>query len=216
MHKNLHTTENKQAQFYIGVVIMLMVVLVLGAVFSSFSGSDLYEKVPESVQAAEVSYDTTEEWIPELPTRLVIPRLDVDAVVQYVGLDKNGSGEMAVPSNFSDVGWYTHGVRPGMKGSAVITGHLNGESVAEAVFYDLHTLVVGDEVVVMSADRIEDIFRVVRIETYPYNAPTEEVFVSNDGKARLNLITCGGEWLSDEQVYDTRTVVFTEQVTNVQ
>lgn len=155
-------------------------------------------------------------WVPELPVRLVIPTLGVDATVQYVGLAADGSGEMAVPSNFTDVGWYEPGVRPGMKGSAVITGHLNGRDEPEAVFFDLHTLDVGDEIVIMSAERIEDIFVVVAVKVFDYDAPTDEVFVSRDGKARLNLITCGGEWLVDEGVYNRRTVVFAELLTDVE
>jgi LPXTG-site transpeptidase (sortase) family protein len=167
----------------------------------------------EFQEVASYEYGT---WVPELPVRLIIPSIDVDAPVQYVGLDASGTGEMEVPSNFTDVGWYKHGVRPGMRGSAVIAGHLNGREVAEAVFYDLHTLEVGDEVVIMSAERVEDIFFVVKVETYDYNEATEDVFVSTDGKARLNLITCGGKWLPNEKVYDKRTVVFTELLTDVE
>lgn len=157
-----------------------------------------------------------QEWVPEPPVRLVIPVIDVDAPVQYVGLDANGSGAMAVPSNFTDVGWYEPGVRPGMRGSAVIAGHLNGKDIPEAVFFELDTLEIGDEVVIMSAERIEDIFQVVRIETYAHDDSTEDVFVSTDGKKRLNLITCGGEWLPEEGQYNERTVVFTELLTDVE
>ncbi len=157
-----------------------------------------------------------DEWVPALPTRLVIPALGLDASVQYVGLDNSGSGEMAVPSNFTDVGWYKNGVRPGMKGSAVMAGHYNGKDVAEAVFYELGTLDVGDEVLIMANGYIQDIFVVVRVETYNYDDDATDVFVSNDGKKRLNLITCSGEWLNEEQMYDKRTVVFTELVTDVE
>lgn len=164
--------------------------------------------------AAEVTEER--EWVPELPVRLVIPAIKVDAPVQYVGLASDGSGEMDVPSNFTDVGWYQEGVRPGMRGSAVIAGHYNGKDISEAVFYDLDSLEIGDEVVVMSAERVEDIFRVVNIKTYDYNEPATDVFISTDGKKRLNLITCGGEWLSDVNQYNKRTVVFTELLTDVE
>lgn len=156
------------------------------------------------------------EWIPELPVRLVIPAIEVDAVVQLVGLDENGSGAMGVPDNFTDVGWYKDGVRPGMRGSAVIAGHYNGKNTPQAVFYDLHTLKIGDEVVVMSAERIEDIYFVVKIETYDYDAPTTDVFISTDGRKRLNLITCGGDWIPESKLYNKRTVVFTELMTDIE
>lgn len=194
--------------------------LVLAAVVSSSFLLHAYSEsativVTESVQVVDVSYGE-EEWIPELPVRLVIPAIEVDAEVQYVGLAESGTGEMAVPDNFTDVGWYAHGIRPGMKGSAVMAGHFNGKKTPQAVFYDLHTLEAGDEVIIMSADRIEDIFYVVRVETYDYDAATTDVFVSTDGKKRLNLITCGGDWMPDTKLYNKRTVVFTELLTDVE
>ncbi len=183
--------------------------------FTSSSGSVALDVLPV-VLSVEVPVPAQGEWIPELPVRLVIPTIGLDAAVQYVGLDQNGTGEMAVPSNFTDVGWYKDGVRPGMRGSAVMTGHYNGKGIPEAVFYDLDMLDVGDEVVIMSAERIEDIFSVVRVEIYDYNEAATDVFVSTDGKKRLNLITCSGKWLADEQRYDKRTVVFTELLTDVE
>src|SRR5688500_7982550 len=52
-----------------------------------------------------------------LPVRLMIPKLDVDAAIKYMGVTK--TGDMAVPDNIADVGWYKHGPHPGNKGSAV-------------------------------------------------------------------------------------------------
>lgn len=215
MRTHLSTTKHKQTSFYIGIVIMVVLIATLCFVFSTYTGNDRVKVPPESAQAAEITHEDDVP-VPELPVRLVIPAIEVDAFVQYVGLDDTGNGEMAVPSNFTDVGWYKHGVRPGMQGSAVIAGHLNGKHIPEAVFYNLHKLEVGDEVIIMSAERIEDVFRVVHVQSYDFDAATEEVFVSMDGTARLNLITCGGNWLNEAEIYDTRTVVFTERMTNVE
>ncbi len=184
-------------------------------IFSPFQTKS-FSAVGEPPAVLEVPYEEEAGWVLELPVRLVIPAINVDALVQQVGLEPTGTGEMAVPSNFTDVGWYKDGVRPGMRGSAVIAGHLNGKAVREAVFFDLHTLKVGDEVIIMSAERVEDIFRVVKIKTYEYDEEATDVFLSNDGKKRLNLITCGGTWLPEEKVYDKRTVVFTEILTDVE
>jgi len=183
----------------------------------SQSNSFIVPPTVEVSRVTEIVYEQNEkEWIPELPVRLVIPAINVDASIQYVGLAPSGTGEMDVPSNFTDVGWYMHGVRPGMQGSAVITGHYNGKEIPEAVFYDLDTLQIGDEVIVLSAERIEDIFQVVKIASYDYDSPTTEVFISTDGKKRLNLITCSGAWLPEENLYNKRTVVFTELLTDVE
>lgn len=199
---------------FLRIPVLLVAILLLGFSLFYLVKSDNFAISLYSLEVGEMSEE--QEQIPGLPVRLIIPSIDVDAEVQYVGLDPDGTGEMGVPSNFTDVGWYKYGVRPGMRGSAVIAGHLNGKEIPEAVFYDLHELAVGDEVVIMSAGRVGSIFRVVKVETYAYNDPTEDVFKSTDGKRKLNLITCGGEWLSDEDQYNERTVVFTELVTDVE
>src|SRR4051812_23415107 len=56
------------------------------------------------------------------PFRLRIPAINVDAKIQSVGLGK--SGNMAVPSNYTDAAWYRDGPAPGQLGSAVIDGHV--------------------------------------------------------------------------------------------
>lgn len=222
MHGNQYIqAKNPRRGFFWISMLALSILVVLSFSLTSFSSiTDSATASKNTLQTVDASAEgwTPEEreWVPELPVRLVIPAIDVDAKVQYVGQDPNGSGKMEVPSNFTDVGWYKHGVRPGMRGSAVIAGHLNGRDVPEAVFYDLHTLKVGDEVVIMSEERVEDIFRVVKIETYAHDDPTDDVFKSADGKKRLNLITCSGTWLESENQFDKRTVVFTELLTDVE
>lgn len=145
-----------------------------------------------------------------LPVQLQIPSIKIDAFVQTVGLAEDSVGEMAVPDNFTDVGWYKYGPRPGMPGSAVMAGHLNGKNVPEAVFYNLGEVEIGDHVMVIGEDGTVLTFTVVDVRIYAHDADTEEVFVSNDGVVRLNLITCAGDWLSNEDLYEERTVIFTE------
>src|SRR3989344_5825214 len=75
---------------------------------------------------------------PVQPSRLLIPSIGVDAHIQSVGLSWRGNGDMGVPTNFTDVAWYNQGPLPGMPGSAVIDGHMDGKNVAQAVFYNLN------------------------------------------------------------------------------
>ncbi len=147
-----------------------------------------------------------------LPDILRIRAIGINAKVQSVGLDANTNNQMGVPSNFTDVGWYNLGPRPGMMGSAVIDGHYNGKGVPKAVFYDLNKLTPGDVVEIIDVEGAVIQFKVVRVGTYAYDAPTEEVFSQETKKPRLNLITCAGDWLKGEALYDTRTVVFTELI----
>jgi len=143
-----------------------------------------------------------------LPVRLIIRVIGVDANVQYLGVNK--AGEMEVPSNITDVGWFKLGSKPGEKGSAVMAGHLNGAGDKMGVFADLDKLKIGDKVSVVD-DRGASITFVVRktgVFDFGYE---DEVFSRNDG-VYLNLITCDGGWDKAENSYKQRLVVFTEMV----
>jgi sortase A len=150
---------------------------------------------------------------PAKPARLIIPAIDVNAPVESVGLFWNGDGDMSIPSNFTDVAWYNGGPRPGMPGSAVIDGHLDGRNVKEAVFYNLGNLKPGDAVDVVDQNGRIWQFQVIRVTAYDYDASTTDIFSSNDSAARLNLITCAGDWLKGQGLYNKRLVVFTKLVT---
>ena len=142
----------------------------------------------------------------EYPARLRIPSIGVDAKVQRVGLTK--SGAMGTPSNFTDVGWYKYGPVPGRMGSAVIDGHVDNALGLAGVFKNLDKVSVGDDLYVDTASSTPLRFLVVGVESYPYTAvPTERIFKSADA-VRLNLITCEGKWISRDQTYDGRLVVY--------
>ncbi len=149
---------------------------------------------------------------PGKPVRLIIPAIGVDAAIQSVGLAwaKENKGDMSVPSNFTDVAWYNGGPLPGMPGSAVIDGHLDGKYVRKAVFYNLGTLKPGDVVEVVDVSGTILQFQVVTSTTYDYNATTTDIFYGDASKTRLNLITCAGDWNESQKLYNKRIVVFTE------
>ncbi len=150
--------------------------------------------------------------VPSQPTRLLIPAIGVDANIQSVGLSWRNDGTMGIPTNFTDVAWYNLGPRPGMPGSAVIDGHLDGKKVKEAVFYNLGNLKPGDSVGVVDRAGKTAQFRVVETKIYEHDAVTTDIFSNDSGKTRLNLITCTGDWIKDQKMYDRRIVVFTELI----
>lgn len=146
----------------------------------------------------------------ELPQTLTIPKIGVHTNVEYVAHDQNG--RMDVPQNFMNVGWYRLGAKVGEKGSAVLAGHLDTQTGAPAIFYNLNQLVEGDEVIVTGQDGTELKYKVVGSKIYDIsNAPLEEIFAQED-KERLNLITCDGIWDVNIRNYTKRLVVFTELV----
>jgi LPXTG-site transpeptidase (sortase) family protein len=142
-----------------------------------------------------------------LPVRLSIPSLEVDVQVQHVGISKRGN--MAVPTNYTDVGWYKYGALPGAKGSAVIAGHLDNGFGQPGVFKRLTELQVGDEVIVTDQEGNRLYFEVThfgKLESTTEN--TEDVF-ADVGEARLNLVTCEGEWIPEIKSYAERRIVYT-------
>lgn len=148
--------------------------------------------------------------ISSLPKVLRIPKLSVVAKVESVGLDQQG--KMDVPKEVADVGWYKLGFKPGEHGSAVMDGYLDTKTGAPAIFYNISQLLLEDEIIVEDEEGKEFKFRVIKKASYPYNGfPLQEVFASN-GKARLNLITCVGEWDKSSQNYSQRMVVYSELV----
>jgi len=143
------------------------------------------------------------------PVRLKIPKITVDAAIEYVKIAPDG--KMDTPKNLDDVAWYEPGVRPGEEGSAVIAGHYGWVKGKGLVFGDLHTLRMGDKIYIEDDTGKVISFVVRESRRYDPEADTEDVFVSNDGKAHLNLITCDGSWNTAQQSYSERLVVFADK-----
>lgn len=140
------------------------------------------------------------------PIGLRIERLGVDAPVGAYGVD--GSGQMAVPDNVTEVGWYRFGPAPGEDGSAVLAAHVDLAGSGPGVFYELDTLEVGDRLSVVYADGSETGFRVIARTTYDKTRLPLDVIFSREGPAVLTLITCGGAFNRSIKRYDSNVVVY--------
>lgn len=141
------------------------------------------------------------------PIGLRIERLAVDAPVDAYGVNQR-TGQMAVPDNVTDVGWYEFGPSPGEPGSAVLAAHVDLAGSGPGVFFDLSTLTKDDEIVVLYADGTELPFRVVARTTYDKEELPLDVIFSRDGPPVLTLITCGGGFNSEIGRYDSNVVVY--------
>lgn len=148
------------------------------------------------------------------PIRLTIPKLNVSAGFQFNGTSSNGTIE--IPTNVTDVGWYTGSPRPGEKGNSIITGHVaqirKSVVTKQGVFYNLNKLQPGDKLFVQN-DKGESITFVVReSRLYDPTADATDVFVSGDDRAHLIIITCEGTWNQAQLEYTQRLVVFADLV----
>jgi LPXTG-site transpeptidase (sortase) family protein len=144
-----------------------------------------------------------------LPVRLQIPAIKVDASLEYVGLTSQGA--VGVPTDPANAAWYDLGPLPGDIGSAVITGHINWYYGATGVFANLSKVKPGDTITVQDVKGTVLSFVVRETKSYDPATIATDVFVSNDGKAHLNLITCEGVWDKRAKQYTQRLVVFADK-----
>ncbi len=142
------------------------------------------------------------------PYTLFIPHLNLTAPVVTTGLEADG--RMAVPNNFTEVGLFGGGARPGEAGTSIMGAHVDNGGSTPGVFKHLEDLKVGDDIYVTGTQTIH--YKVTAVKVYDKNEQqTDDIFYSANG-SHLNLITCHGRWLSSENTYAQRLVVFTDRV----
>ena len=160
-------------------------------------------KVPRAAGSSRPS--TASLARPSPPVAISIARLGLRAAITNIGT--TGVGTLAVPEDPHKVGWWHRGVAPGHAGPAVLVGHKDSRT-GPAVFYGLGDLVVGDEVVVDSADGRSTRFAVTRLQQVRRDDfPTKEVY----GPTRvpeLRLLTCGGDFDEDAREYEDNLIVY--------
>ena len=141
------------------------------------------------------------------PVKVKIPSIDVEAKIERVGILENG--QMGVPQEINNVGWFEPGVKPGSRGSAVLAGHVDSRT-GPAIFFNVRNLKQGDEIFVTDEKGTTLTFVVKKQKSYPRgSAPINKIFQTSEGQS-LNLITCSGTFNRLEGTHEERLVVFAE------
>ena len=144
------------------------------------------------------------------PVRVQIPALEVDSNVIDLGLQPNG--EMEVPPDAKDTGWFTESPFPGDVGPSVLAAHVDWKG-EDGPFKRLHELKQGDEVIVEGEAGGMTRFVVDRVETHSKDAfPSESVYGDTPGP-ELRLITCTGRFDPGERSYQDNLIVFARLAT---
>lgn len=143
-----------------------------------------------------------------VPAELRIPRIDVDAEVVPVGVDRHGMVEVPPLERAQLAGWYDRGPTPGEVGNSVIVGHVDSYAIGPAVFFSLGTLQPGDLIEVARSDRSVVTFAVDEVVAYPKSELPNELIYGPSGYAGLRLITCGGTFDRRAGEYPDNVVVF--------
>ena len=145
----------------------------------------------------------------QVPVRLRIPTLGVDAPVGQVGRAADGTVE--VPTQWHEVGWYDQGARPGEDGPTVLLGHVDSKA-GPAVFVRLPQARPGTVVEVVGDGGAVTRFRVDRVQSYPKTRfPTDAVYLPAL-RSELRLVTCGGEFDRTTGHYLDNLVVYASLV----
>lgn len=145
------------------------------------------------------------------PRYISIPALNIDkARVKVVGLTKTNT--LDTPRNISDTAWYDKSAFPGQGyGAVLIDGH-NGGVSRDGVFVNLDKLKDGDKIIIERGDGKKITYSVVENKTESLKEANstgmQRLLTPFDpAKEGLGLITCAGNWVPRDKVFDKRIMV---------
>ncbi|MFF4353717.1 class F sortase [Streptomyces sp. NPDC001530] len=145
------------------------------------------------------------------PTRLLIPKIEVDAPFTALTIDSSGRLDPPPADDVNLVGWYAGGVTPGERGASIIAGHVDTTTSA-AVFAGLSELEKGDKFTVERADDRTASFVVDSVETFEKDEFPDERVYADTPDAQVRLITCAGDYDHAAKDYTENLVVFAHLV----
>lgn len=179
-----------------------------GKIVSRISEFPIYAKQQQEIDAIRNAKQKEQTGI--IPVRIEIPAIQVDTAVIQVG--KTADGQMEVPNNTIQTGWYKPGYTPGSQGKAVIAGHVDSKK-GPGVFFYLKELQAGDKIFLTDKTGRKLTFSVQSKKSYPAEkAPIDKIFGSSRDRL-LNLITCTGTFDYERRTHPNRLVV-TAKLTN--
>lgn len=216
----------RKREFHIGrwLLVFVFTALLLSTAWYGYKWFTTGEKPPivplpasaladSSVDEKPVSQEEIENYtVPENHPRYIsIPALGImKARVQSVGLTNTRA--IDTPKNISDTGWFKESALPGQGyGTVVIDGH-NGGVTRDGVFAGLDKLKDGDEIVIERGDGKKFTYVVVEnmtesLEDVNKTGMKRLMTPYDPDKEGLGLITCAGNWVPRDKIFDKRILV---------
>lgn len=162
---------------------------------ATISSNPLETPAPTDAAPAEVVEKATPE--PRYPpTRLVIPRIELDAPVEETGsrqikIRDTVYEQWLVPDKFA-AGWNPNSAYPGVVGNTVLFGHNNARG---KVFANLYRLEVGDEIILYSSSetftyRVTDVMKLQEKDVSFAQMVENATWIGSFPDERLTLVTC--------------------------
>ncbi len=164
--------------------------------------------------------------------RFKIPKFKVDSAVETIGFVAN-TNQLDTPRDPLNTGWYDMYSKPGFKGNALFSAHVDYWPNILGPFKRLAELDRNDEIVVVMENGLEYRYRVIFKERYDVTAiPMGELIDANgkgrggmneavaparpDGAEWITMITCGGRFQKTSSQgwgeYLDRDVVIAERI----
>jgi LPXTG-site transpeptidase (sortase) family protein len=136
---------------------------------------------------------------------LVIPRLGITAPVVPEGIDHTPGdvGNLTIPSDVREVGWWDGGPAPGQAGTAVLASH----RAADGVFWTLPELETGDRIQVIGTNGRTTQWKVTDVQQL-LKADLPDTIWKDSGPPKVALVTCGGQFNYPIGHYDDNVIVW--------
>jgi len=140
------------------------------------------------------------------PSRVVVASLGVDVPVLATGLDD--AGNMALPPDPANAGWYEYGPAPASPaGATVIAAHVDSLTYGIGPFAAFADAVPGTEIVVTDTAGAVRTYVVSSVNTTDKLDVVWASVFDRTGPSRLVVVTCGGEFDYSTRHYLSNVIV---------
>ncbi|WBQ04033.1 class F sortase [Kribbella sp. CA-293567] len=117
-------------------------------------------------------------------------------------------GQMELPVSPTRIGWYRFGPAPGAAaGSVVLGGHLDSRQYGVGPLARLSRVRVGDPIELRLSDGQIVRYRVEAVRDVDKQTLALDSVFDRSGPRRLQVVTCGGQYLPDRGGYQQNLVV---------
>jgi predicted outer membrane protein len=148
------------------------------------------------------------------PLMIALPSIEVTALVVPVAVFQ---GNLQVPDDPAQVGWWVRSAQAGAEtGSVIIDGHVDTEHGGLGALYRMGVgdLRIGDPIVVTTMFGRQVSYRIYEQDLYPKAAGLPNEVLTQRLEPRLVLITCGGPFDVNNRNYEDNVVVYARPTDN--
>lgn len=215
---------NRQKDHHVGLwiftTIILLVLAVVGWYAFRFYTTGEKPPFPIPVAVADPSIeenDVTEAQLkthkvdPLQPRYISIPSQSVLGA-RIFGITTRNDGELGLPHNIHDAGWFNKSATPGgQTGAVLIDGRSNGPTEG-GIFQDADRLKSGDKIMIERGDGKQFTYIVKDVEILGLKDLSEGAMKDmaksvDKTKEGLNLVVSTGNWIPAQEIYDQRVAV---------